>query len=142
MQITTAETVDAEGARVTIRNPVALWILTFMTLGIVGVIWWYGLSREVRDMSRAVGRPLNTFPVLSTVLVALWPLAWIPAMVATYIGARAIRKFQEEIDAPSRIHPIVAALLFPLLFVQVIYVQRGANLVWERLAHGARPARD
>jgi hypothetical protein len=142
MQITRAQSVEVNGARVAIRNPVALWILTFMTLGIFGIVWWWQLNRELRDMSRALERPLNTLPVVTTVLVAIWPLAWIPGMIATYVGARHVRTMQEGVATPGRIKPIVAALLFPLLFAQVIYVQRAANAVWQRLASGVRPEPD
>ena len=40
------------------------------------------------------------------------------------------------------IRPILAALLFPLLFLHVIYLQRSVNEVWRRAEAGARPAPD
>jgi Domain of unknown function (DUF4234) len=142
MQVTSAQAVEIEGARATIRNPVALWILTLLTLGILGAFWWYGINREVRDVSRALGRPLGNSPVFMAVLAGLWPLAWIPAVISIYLGSRWIRTLEEGVGTSGRIRPVLAALLFPLLFVHVIYVQRSVNEVWRRAAAGACPAAD
>jgi hypothetical protein len=142
VQVTGAQVVEVGEARATIRNPVALWILTLLTLGILGAFWWYGVNREVRDVSRALGRPLGNSPVFMAVLAALWPLALIPAVVSIYLGSRWIRTLGEGVGTSGRIRPIVAALLFPLLFLHVIYVQRSANEIWGRVAAGARPDPD
>ena len=130
MQVTTPKTIEIGEARATIRNPVALWILTFLSLGILAIFWWYGVSREIRDISGARGRPRGGPPIVMAILVALWPLAWIPAMIAIYLGTRSLRGLQEDIGVSKPARPIVAALLFPLLFVTVIYAQRAANETW------------
>lgn len=142
MQVTGAGVVTVGETRATIRNGVALWILNLLTLGILGAFWWYGVNRETRDVSRALGRPLGSSPVFMAILVALWPVAWIPAMLGIYLGSRWIRTLQEGIGMPTRLRPLVAALLVPLLFAHVIYVQRSVNELWRRIGEGARPSAD
>ena len=75
MRYTRPEEIQLGGARVTTRSPWALWILTFVTLGIWGIVWWYQVNRELRDVSEALEKPWHVPPVLSTVLIALWPIA-------------------------------------------------------------------
>jgi hypothetical protein len=142
MQVTRAGTVEVGEARATIRNPVAMWILTVITLGIVGIFWWYGVNREVRDVSRAFGRPIGGSPIFMALLFALWPIAWIPAIISLFLGSRWVRTLEQGVGIEGTTRPILAALLVPVLFLQVIYVQRHANEIWRRAAAGARPEPD
>jgi hypothetical protein len=48
--------VPLAGTAVTIRNPMAVWILGFVTLGIYTAISTYQVTRELRDYSRGVTR--------------------------------------------------------------------------------------
>jgi uncharacterized protein DUF4234 len=142
MQVTGASVIEVGEARATIRNGVALWVLNLLTLGILGAFWWYGVNRETRDISRALGRPLGTSPLFMAILVALWPLAWIPSIVSIYLGSRWIRTLEQGIGLPRTVRPLVAAVLVPLLFLQIIYVQRSVNELWRRIGAGDRPGKD
>ncbi len=142
MQITTAETITVGNASVATRNAVATWLLTFLTLGIFGIWWWYQVNRELRDYSRAVTRPFQISPVLAALMFALWPAALVWTMLTTYMGARRIRHAQEWVEAPNPVSPIVATLLVPLLFAQAIYLQNALNDVWRRAGAGAGPPPD
>jgi hypothetical protein len=139
VEVVKPEQVSIGEARVTIRSPVAVWILSFFTLGIYMVIWWYQVNRELRDYSHAVGRPFRASPVLATVLIALWPLAFLPGMVSVFVTARRVRTVEEWVEAPGRIVPVLAVLLFPLLFISSWYVQRALNGAWRRAKQGAGP---
>jgi hypothetical protein len=139
VQVVKPEEVAIGAARVTIRNPVAVWILSFFILGIYMVVWWYQVNRELRDYSQAVGRPFRASPALAAVLVALWPVAFLPGMVTVFVTARRVRKVEEWVDAPGRIVPVLAVLLFPLLFASSWYVQRALNETWRRAKQGAGP---
>jgi hypothetical protein len=142
MQVTRASTVEVGEAHATIRSPAAMWILTVFTLGIVGIFWWYGVNREVRDISRAFGRPIGGSPIFVALLFALWPIAWIPAMIGVFLGSRWVRILEEGVGVERTTRPILAALLVPLFFLHVLYLQRHANEIWRRAAAGARPEPD
>ena len=46
MQVVRPRTVSVAQTTVTVRNPVAVWILGFMTLGIYTVVWTYQVPRR------------------------------------------------------------------------------------------------
>lgn len=143
MDTTRAEALDLSGARVAIRNPVGLWILTFLTLGIWGVVWTYQVNRELRDYSRAVSRPFSNFPWLAALLFALWPLALIPALIAVVMTAVRIRTVQRWFSAGERSpNPVLAAVFFFLLFFNVHYLQKSLNSLWRRARRDGPPPAD
>jgi Na+/H+ antiporter NhaC len=127
--------------KVTVRNPVALWLVVVITLGIWGAVWWYQINRELRDYSRAVKRPLDNSPVLATVLFALWPLALIPAIVTVVFTAGRIRTVQEWFGAKG-VSRVIAALLLLVLFLHAFYLQRALNDLWRRAEHEGPPPPD
>lgn len=144
MQIQGAESIEIGEARMATRNGVAIMLLNLMTLGIFGAIWWYQVNRELRDYSQAVTRPFRNSPAGALILFLLWPLAWWPILLTTYITARRIRTVQEWVEAPKRVSPLVATLLalVPLLVPQALYLQNALNDAWLRAKAGAGPPPD
>lgn len=65
-----AEQIRFEGVTVAIRSTWRIWLLSVVTFGIFGVIWWFWLNRELRDYSAAVGRPLGNNPALAAACAA------------------------------------------------------------------------
>ncbi|MFQ5425709.1 MAG: DUF4234 domain-containing protein [Gaiellales bacterium] len=131
MDYTRPAVLEVRGARVTTRNAWALWILTFITLGIWGIVWWYQVNRELRDVGSAVDDPLRVPPAISTVLMALWPLALVPALVSILITGHRARSVQGTLEiGERRINAALAALLFFLVFSHVWYIQRSLNRTW------------
>ena len=43
------------GATAKVRSPVAVAILSVITLGIYLIFWWYFINREMADYGRAIG---------------------------------------------------------------------------------------
>ncbi len=124
MNVTTARELNvAPGVTAATRNPIAMWLLVFLTLGIGGVVWIYVVNRELRDYSKAVGRPFGNSPVVSAILAALWPVAFIPTLIAVWLTARRVRTAQQWTGTPGRVHPALAALLVFALFTHVWYLQ-------------------
>src|SRR5438067_13573754 len=78
--------------RVKIRNPWAVALLPFITLGIYHLVWWYRINRELRDYGRATGNDLGQSPTSS--LLALFPGAIIivPALVTYWRGTRRVQE--------------------------------------------------
>ncbi len=130
--ITRAEEVVVGSARLAIRNPIAVWILSFVTLSVYGVIWSYQVTRELRDYSRAMQQPFKASPTVAAVLAALWPLAFLPGMVGAFLNGRRARTLLQWVESPASAHGIVAALLYPLLFAHTMYLQSKLNEAWRR----------
>ncbi len=132
MEIRRPEEIDIRGATVTTKNPWALWILTFITLGIWGIVWWYRMNRELRDVSRAYDEHFWMPPAVSTVLMALWPLAWLPAVATCVISSIRARSVQKGLGAEDRlVNPLIATLLLFVVFSHVWYIQRALNATWD-----------
>jgi hypothetical protein len=143
VNVTTArELTVAPGVTAATRNPVASWLLVFLTLGIGGVVWIYVVNRELRDYSMAIGRPFGNSPVAAAILAALWPLAFIPTLIAVWLTARRVRTAQQWTGTPGRVHPVLATLLVFALFAHVWYLQHALNGAWEAAASGAEPGED
>jgi hypothetical protein len=144
MQMTTARQIEvAPGASAATRNPVAMWLLVFITLGIGGVVWIYVVNRELRDYSRGVDRPFRNSPVLAAILSALWPVGFFLALIPVFTTAARTRKAQEWTGQETgRVHPLLAILLFFAFFFHVWYIQRGLNRVWLAAERGAKPGKD
>jgi hypothetical protein len=131
MNYTRPAVLSVRGAKVTTRNPWALWILVFITLGIYGIVWWYQINRELHDVGAAVDNPLRMPPVISTILIALWPLALIPALVTIVITGHRSHSIQGTLDMrDGRVNTVVATFLFFLFFSHVWYIQRSLNRTW------------
>lgn len=142
MQITQAREVAQGEARMTIRSPVAVWVLSFVTLGIWAVVWTYQSTRELRDYSQAVTRPFSASPIVAAALAAAWPLAFLPGMLGAFLNARRVRTVEDWVDRPQRASGLLAAVLFPLLFAHTLYLQRRLNDVWSRVEEGHGPPPD
>jgi hypothetical protein len=130
-----------------IRDPVAVAALTFITLGIYGLYWWYQINREMADLGAARGVDgLGEKPIYS--LLAFFPgaLIVVPPFVSLYRGSERIRRAQEA--APGEVSYngwIVLALVvgsFLIGFVGLVvpgYIQSELNKVWKSVAAGETP---
>ncbi len=141
MQIQRARELELSGARVQTRNPMALWLVVLITLGIWGIVWWYQINRELRDYSHGAGKPFHNSPVVDTIVMALYPLALVTGVLATFITGRRVRHVQEW-TAPggSKVSALLAAVLFLVFFLHVIYLQRALNRAWLDAEAGRGPA--
>lgn len=117
--------------RVKIRNPWAVALLPFITLGIYHLVWWYRVNREMRDYGQARGYDLGQNPTNS--LLALFPggLIIVPALITYWRGTkRAMGAAQLAGQEP--VNGWIAILLYlfiaPALWA---YVQVSLNHVWE-----------
>ena len=82
-----------------VRHPVAVPVLTLITLGIYGLYWWYQINREMADLGRARNvSGLGESPALS--LLAAFPgvlLLLIPTAFTIYGTTERARRAQEVV---------------------------------------------
>ena len=121
-----------------IRHPVAVPVLTVITLGIYGLYWWYQINREMRDLGEARSadglgeKPLNS-------LLAFFPgaLIIVPAYVSVYNGVKRIQRAQEVTTGNVTFNGwIVLVLILASFVVRIaglvvpVYIQSEMNKVW------------
>lgn len=132
-----------------IRHPVAVPVLTIITLGIYGLYWWYQINREMRDLGEARGvdglgqKPMNS-------LLAYFPgaLIIVPPYVSLYNGVKRMQRAQEVTTGEISFNGWIVLILILASFIIGIagiivpgYIQSELNKVWENVGSGgATPA--
>ena len=115
---------------VKIRNPWAVALLPFITLGIYHLVWWYRINRELRDFGYANDVDLGTSPVLST--LALFPggLIIVPALVTYWRGTMRVQE-AGRVGGTEPINGLIALLLYIIMAPSFwAYIQVSLNAVW------------
>jgi fatty acid desaturase len=116
--------------RVKLRNPWAVALLPFITLGIYHLVWWYRVNREMRDFGEDRGRDLGQRPTNS--LLALFPgsLIVIPPLVSYWRGTKRVM----DTAGVTRTEPLngwIALILFIVLSPAFwAYLQVTLNHAW------------
>jgi Domain of unknown function (DUF4234) len=115
---------------VKVRSPLAVALLSIVTLGIYHVVWWYKINRELRDYGRARGRDLGDSPALSTLAVFPGGLIIIPALVTAWRGTERVQG-AARISNREPLNGWIALILFIVIGVGwAAYLQSELNKVW------------
>jgi hypothetical protein len=134
-----AQELQIEGAGTTakVRSPVAVAILTIITLGIYGLFWWYFINREMADYGRAKGtEELGTSPGRS--VLALFPggLIIIPAIWTTVTTFKRVQASQ-RVSGTDPINGWIGFILYIVFSpVMLAYMQSGLNSAWRAQSLG------
>jgi hypothetical protein len=105
-----------------VRGPVNVWLLTLVTFGIYGLVWYYKINRELRDFHASI----EVNPGLA--LLALF--VPIVGLVSIYNTGTRIGQAQQLSGLGTQCSGalgLVASFFFAL---QTIYLQGQLNKVW------------
>ena len=118
-----------------LRNPVAVGVLTFVTLGIYTVAWWYLVNREMAEHGRARGRrDLGEDPALSTLALFPGSIVVVPGLwttVTTFQRVQTAQRLYGRIPVNGWLGLVLLLVLSPALFA---YMQSGLNSAWSAAA--------
>jgi len=132
-----AETVTIEGQQYLKRNPLGVLGLTFITLGIYGLYWYYKINDEIRRFEKDE----TISPARSLMALLFGWLIIVPPFIAVWNTANHVLKMEERSGVQSQISPALAVvLLLVISFALGIYVQEHLNRVWEKAAGTRAPA--
>src|SRR5215207_4961297 len=136
-----AETVQIgdTGHTAKIRHPVAVPVLSFITLGIYYVYWWYQVNREVVDLGRDRNvTGLGDNPTLSALAVFPGVLVIIPPFFTLYNGVQRFQRAQQATLGESTLNGWIVLMLVVASFIVGItafiipgYIQAELNKIWE-----------
>jgi hypothetical protein len=125
-----------------IRHPVGVPVLTFITLLIYGLYWWYQVNREMVDLGRARNAEgLGDNPTMS--LLAFFPgvlALGIPPLFSIYNGTQRMKRAQEMTtgETPTLNGWIILILLvLGLGLIAQGYMQAELNKAWRALPGAA-----
>lgn len=132
-----AETVTIEGQQYLKRNPLGVLGLTFITLGIYGLYWYYKINDEIRRFEKDE----TISPVRSLMALLFGWIIIVPPFIAVWNTANHVLKMEERTGVQSQISPALAVvLLLVISFALGIYVQEHLNRVWDKAAGTRAPA--
>lgn len=115
---------------VKVRSPVAVAVLSVVTLGIYHVVWWFKINRELRDYGRARSRDLGQSPALSTLAVFPGGFIIIPALVTAWRGTKRVQG-AARISNREPLNGWIALILYILIGIfWAAYLQSELNKVW------------
>ncbi|HVY96267.1 MAG TPA: DUF4234 domain-containing protein [Solirubrobacterales bacterium] len=119
---------------VKVRNPWAVALLPFVTLGIYHLVWWYRINKELKAYGEAKGYDLGQNPTNS--LLALFPGAIIivPALVTYWRGSKRVMG-AAKVAGREPVNGWIAIALYLLLSPAFsAYLQVSLNHIWEQEA--------
>ena len=123
------------GSVVKLRNPVVVGVLTFVTLGVYTVAWWYLINREMADTGRALGRrDLGDDPAQSTLALFPGALVVVPGVwtvVTTFQRVQAAQRLYGRTPINGWLGLVLGLVLSPAMFA---YLQSGLNAAWSAAA--------
>jgi Domain of unknown function (DUF4234) len=122
----------APGSIAKLRDPIIVVILSFVTLGIYQLFWWYYANRELADYGRARGtKALGENPTMS--VLALFPggLIVVPAVwttVTTFKRVQAAQRMKGVTPINGWLGLVIVLVISPVL---IGYMQSGLNSAWK-----------
>lgn len=132
-----AETVIINGQPYLKRHPLGVLGLSFITIGIYGLYWYYKANQEIKrytgDQTISPGRSL--------LAVIPGSLLIVPPFIAFYNTAVHVMQMQQQRGIATQISPALTVVLTLAVSIAVgPYVQEHLNRVWDSASiPGAAP---
>jgi len=76
---------------VKVRNPWAVALLPFVTLGIYHLVWWYRINEEMKAYGESLGYDLGRNPTNSVLAVFPGGLIVVPALITYWRGTNRVQ---------------------------------------------------
>lgn len=115
------------------RSPLAVFLLSLVTLGIYYCVWYYKINRELRD---AAGIDVSPFVALVAITVG-W-LVIVPPFVSWYRTFERIQQAQRGAGLASEASAALGFILYVIavffLPIELVYAQDELNKAWRARA--------
>jgi drug/metabolite transporter (DMT)-like permease len=117
--------ISGSSERGKVRNPLGVIGLTFITLGIYAIFWYYFVNKELAEIGRAKNTDeCGTSPGTSVLAITLGALVIVPALVSIY-------NFCKRLQAAERLTGTQPGMEPGLLFVIWIFVSPVAEYIFQ-----------
>ena len=117
------------------RNPLGVFALSIITIGIYLIFWWYFVNKEMVKLGRARGTTeLGASPGLSALALFPGSLLIVPPLVSYFRGVKRMQA-AARITGAEPANGWIALILFLLLGIAFPpYLQSCLNKVWDAQA--------
>jgi Domain of unknown function (DUF4234) len=132
-----AEPVTIQGQQYLKRNPLGVLGLSFVTLGVYFLVWYY----KVNDELRRVQHDQTISPMRSLMAMVFGWLIIVPPFIAMYNTAKHVQAMESRVGVPQTVEPTIAlVLMFLFSLGNGPYLQYHLNNGWDAAGRMAVPA--
>lgn len=121
---------------VKVRNPWAVALLPFVTLGIYHLVWWYRINKEMKAYGESLGYDLGRNPTNSVLAVFPGGLIVVPALITYWRGTNRVQGTEALADREPINGWLVLLLWVIIQPAMWAYLQVSLNHVWEQELRG------
>jgi Domain of unknown function (DUF4234) len=126
-----AETVTIQGQQYLKRDPLGVLGLSFITLGVYFLIWYY----KVNDELRRVQHDQTISPMRSLMAMVFGWLIIVPPFIAMYNTAKHVEAMESRVGVTQTVEPTIAlVLMFLFSLGNGAYLQYHLNRGWDAAA--------
>ena len=124
-----ATTVTIEGQGYRKREPLGVLGLSFITLGIYFLYWYYKVNDEIRRFEHDD----SISPSRSLMALLFGWIIIVPPFIAMYNTAKHVRTIEERMGITSQLEPALVIVIMVLVTIgNGLYIQEHLNGVWDR----------
>jgi hypothetical protein len=131
-----AEVVTIEGQQYLKRDPLGVLGLSFITLGIYWLYWYYKINEEIRRYERDD----TVRPGIALLAITLGWIIIVPPFLSVYNTSKHIVRMEEKVGVPQTLSPALNIVLLLIIGIAVgLYSQEHLNKVWDAAARLSLP---
>ncbi len=126
-----AETVTIEGRPYLKRNPLGVLGLSFITIGIYFLYWYWKINDELSTFEHDD----TISPTRSLMAILFGWIIIVPPFIAIYNTAKHVQADEQRLEVQPQLEPALT-IVFLLLFsiANGLYIQEHLNRLWDRAA--------
>jgi hypothetical protein len=122
-----AEMVTMEGQQYKKRNPLAVFGLSFLTLGVYSFVWYYKINDELRRAQNDQG----ISPMRSLMAMIFGWVLIVPPFIAMYNTAKHVQSLETRRGSGQTVEPaLTLPLMLAVAFANGPYIQDHLNRAW------------
>jgi drug/metabolite transporter (DMT)-like permease len=124
-----------------VRNPLGVIGLSFITLGIYAIVWYYKTNKELAEIGKARGTDeCGDSPGTSVIAITLGALVIVPAFISIYNFCKRLSAGERHTAAPQGMEAGLLFVLWIFLSPVALYIaQSNLNKVLQAQATGGGP---
>ena len=131
-----AELVTIDGRSYVKRDPLGVLGLSFITIGIYWLYWYYTINDEIRRYERDE----SVRPGIALLAVTLGWIVIAPPFISVYNTSKHIVRMQERTGITQTLSPALNTILLLVIAIAVgLYSQEHLNKIWDAAGRRQSP---